>query len=63
MDKLLHEKLTKFRKQKISVSELEEMVGRSASTYTKFAEQILKLEETGYLTMIKSTGRNQRTPS
>src|SRR5699024_11903289 len=29
----------------------------------KFAEQILKLEETGYLSMVKSTGRNPRTPS
>jgi len=63
MDKLLHEKLVKYRKQKISISDLERMVGRSASTYTKFAEQILKLEETGYLSMVKSTGRNQRTPS
>lgn len=63
MDKVLHQKLVKYRKQKISISELEEMVGRSASTYIKFAEQILKLEETGYLSMVKSTGRNQRTPS
>lgn len=63
MEKLLHQKLVNYQNQKISTSEIEEMIGHSESTYGLFAEEILKLEETGYLTMVKSTGRNQRTPS
>jgi len=58
----LKEKLAQFNRKTISYDELQ-MLAPNHQTYEQFAAQIKKLENENILQMIKSTGRNNRTPS
>lgn len=62
MKQMLIGQLQAYRKRTISIDLLQTFIPPSES-YASFSELILQFEETGILTMIKSTGRTQRMPS
>lgn len=59
IEKLLFE----FPHKTINLSSLESLLKEYCNSYQEFADLILELESTGVLVMIKSQGRNTRTPS
>jgi hypothetical protein len=63
MRDIVNQELLKFNKKTITVEELEPWIQSDAVSYEQFAELILSLEDEGILEMVKSKGRNNRTPS
>jgi hypothetical protein len=55
--------LLKHTKKTITIEELERMNLSNTLTYEQFAQLMISLEEEGVLEMVKSKGRNTRTPS
>lgn len=63
MQKILRKQLLHFKRNTISLSDLETLFPSEIPTYQEFAAVILALEKEGVLGMVKSRGRNQHTPS
>lgn len=59
----IQKQLLSYKKATISLEGLETLVQLEVSSYESFARLILSLEEQGILEMVKSKGRNYRTPS
>ncbi len=57
------QELLKYTKKSITIEELERMNPSNTLTYEQFAKLVLSFEEEGVLEMVKSKGRNTRTPS
>lgn len=55
--------LLKHKKKTIAIEELEKMFPSHTTSYEQFAKLVLSFEEEGVLVMVKSKGRNSRTPS
>jgi len=62
MKDLLAQKLLSYKKKTIEIETLETLLS-SRLSYDQFARLILSFEEEGVLEMVKSKGRNHRTPS
>ncbi|MFE8700893.1 Wadjet anti-phage system protein JetD domain-containing protein [Cytobacillus sp. FJAT-54145] len=63
MRDLVIQVLLKFSKKTIGIEELETFLPLTDMSYEQFAKLVLSLEEEGILEMVKSHGRNMRTPS
>jgi hypothetical protein len=63
MRELLNQGLLKYTKKTIAVEELETWIPSNSLSYEEFAHMILIFEDEGVLEMVKSKGRNSRTPS
>jgi hypothetical protein len=63
MRELLSQGLLKYNKKTIDVEELEAWFTSHSLSYVQFAKLILSFEDEGILEMVKSKGRNTRTPT
>lgn len=63
MRDLLSRELLKYHKKTIDVEELETWISNHSLSYDQFAQLVLSFENEGILEMVKSKGRNSRTPS
>lgn len=63
MRELMSRMLLKFSKKTITVEEIEAWLPSNSLSYQQFAQLIISFEEEGILEMVKSKGRNSRTPS
>ncbi|MDP4085498.1 MAG: DUF2220 family protein [Bacillota bacterium] len=63
MREILNQGLLKYNKKTIDVEDLETWIPSHSLSYEQFAELILTFEDEGVLEMVKSKGRNRRTPS
>lgn len=63
MRDLISQQLLKYHKKTITIEELETWIPNNALSYEQFAELILSFEAEGVLQIVKSKGRNTRTPS
>ncbi|GAA0337596.1 DUF2220 family protein [Bacillus carboniphilus] len=63
MRDLITKELLKYNKKTITLEELETWIPSNSLNYEQFAQLILSFEEEGILEMVKSKGRNTRTPS
>ncbi|WP_416149863.1 Wadjet anti-phage system protein JetD domain-containing protein [Salipaludibacillus sp. HK11] len=57
------EALFSHKKQTVSLTDLEKLFAHEKLDYPTFADRILTLENLNYLTMVKSQGRNHKTPA
>ncbi|MEN2465800.1 Wadjet anti-phage system protein JetD domain-containing protein [Ornithinibacillus sp. JPR2-1] len=63
MKNIVIQALLNYSKKSIEIEALEKLVDEYKLSYQDFAILILSLEEEGILEMVKSKGRNSRTPS
>lgn len=60
---LVSHELLKYAKKSITLEEIETWIPSNALSYEQFAQLILSFEDEGILEMVKTKGRNFRTPS
>jgi hypothetical protein len=63
MKDFVNQKLLEFNKKMITIEELEAWIPSNSLSYKQFAELIRSFEDEGIFEMVKSKGRNSRTPS